>query len=249
MTFGERLTHLREGYGYKTRKKFAEKLGIPETTLRNYETDTREPGHTFLKKISDFFDVSVDYLLGLTEEKEKVSSHQLKSSEYEYIKKYRSLDPYGQETVSYILDREATRVASLQEKDRQIKELEKSSNRPSATLRIYTYMRKIASAGKGFYFEDIPTDTIEAPYREDADFIIGVNGDSMEPTFSDGDMVYVQKCQIVNTGDIGIFIFNNECLIKEAGAEGLISHNPKYDLIAGNENILCVGKVLGKVIE
>ena len=109
-------------------------------------------------------------------------------------------------------------------------------------------MQKIASAGKGFYFEDIPTDTIEAPYHENADFIIGVSGDSMEPTYLDGDRVYVQKCQGVNIGEIGIFILNNECLIKEAGENGLISHNPKYALIPGNESILCIGKVLGKVL-
>ena len=66
MTFGERLTQLRKENGYATRKSFAEKLNIPETTLRNYENDDREAGHTFLKQMSDFFDVSCDYLLGLT---------------------------------------------------------------------------------------------------------------------------------------------------------------------------------------
>ena len=69
MTFGERITELREEMGFHTRKSFAEKLGIPETTLRNYETNAREPGHTFLKQISDLFEVSTDYLLGLTNEK------------------------------------------------------------------------------------------------------------------------------------------------------------------------------------
>ena len=52
MTFGERLTELRTSAGYTKRNEFADKLGIPSTTLRNYETDVREPGHTFLKQIS-----------------------------------------------------------------------------------------------------------------------------------------------------------------------------------------------------
>ncbi|MDO4602370.1 MAG: S24 family peptidase, partial [Eubacteriales bacterium] len=114
-------------------------------------------------------------------------------------------------------------------------------------VRLYTYMHKIASAGNGFYFDDIPTDTIEAPYLPGADFIIGVNGDSMEPTYKDGDLVYVEKRQIIETGEIGVFILNNECFIKEAGEDGLISHNKKYGVIPGSENIQCVGKVLGKV--
>ena len=112
----------------------------------------------------------------------------------------------------------------------------------------YMYYQRLASAGTGEYiFDDIPTDTIEAPYMEHADFIIGVNGDSMEPTYYDGDKVYVEKQQIVEIGDIGIFMVNNECFIKEAGREGLISHNKKYNLIPGSEHIICVGKVLGKI--
>ena len=85
MTFGERLTELRVSAGNTKRNDFADKLGIPSTTLRNYETDVREPGHTFLKQISEFFNVSVDYLLGLTNEKEVLNSFRLKTSEYKYI--------------------------------------------------------------------------------------------------------------------------------------------------------------------
>lgn len=171
----------------------------------------------------------------------------ISSSEIELVEKYRSLDPYGQETVNYILERESTRVSALDKKDSRIKELEAINALPPAPRRIYTYLHKIAAAGVGFYFDDIPTDTIEAPYRENADFIVGVNGDSMEPTYSNGDLVYVEKCQIVEPGEIGIFMVNSECFIKEAGRDELISHNPKYKPIPGTEHIICVGRVLGKV--
>ena len=234
MTFGERLTKLRKEHGYTTRNEFADKLGIPSTTLRNYETDVREPGHTFLKQISELFNVSVDYLLCLTDDKEVLKSFRLRESEQIMVEKYRNLDNHGKELVNLVLDKEHERyLASVKEKP--------------AALRIYTYMQKIAAAGNGFYFDDIPTETIEAPYIEGADFIIGVSGDSMEPTYSDGDLVYVEKRQILNTGEIGIFMINNECFIKEVGEDGLLSHNPKYKPIPGTENIHCIGKVLGKV--
>ena len=113
------------------------------------------------------------------------------------------------------------------------------------------YYHELASAGTGEYiFADLPTDTIEVPVNElseKADFVIGVKGDSMEPTFHDGDKVYVEKMQVVEIGDIGIFMVNGECFIKETGENGLISHNPKYDEIPGTETIQCIGKVLGKV--
>ena len=115
MTFGERLTELRISAGYVKRNEFADKLGIPSTTLRNYETDVREPGHTFLKQISEFFNVSVDYLLGLTDEKEILNSFRLKASEYEHIKKYSALDRHGKDMVDTVLNKEYDRCLELQD--------------------------------------------------------------------------------------------------------------------------------------
>ena len=249
MTFGERLTSLRKEHGYATRNDFAEKLGIPSTTLRNYETNVREPGHTFLKQISELFNVSVDYLLCLTDDKEVLNSFRLRSTEQNLIEKYRTLDDLGRSHIDQMMDWETDRVKIKEKHSARIDELEKKLQKSGPVLRIYPYLRKIAAAGNGFYFDDIPTDTIEAPYMEGADFVIGVNGDSMEPVLSDGDLIYVEKRQIVETGDIGIFIVNSQCYVKKAADEGLVSYNQKYPTIPGTEHIICFGKVLGKVPE
>lgn len=66
MTVGDRLKMLRKEAGY-TRVELASKLEMPQTTLRNYENNDREPGHDFLIKIANEFNVTTDYLLGLTE--------------------------------------------------------------------------------------------------------------------------------------------------------------------------------------
>lgn len=218
-----------------------------EKTIYSWESGNSQPTPDALLEMCDAYGIK-DILptFGYNGYKED-GSLKLNIKEQDLIEKYRALDPYGQEAVSYVLGRESARMAALLEKDNRIAELEAALHKPSVPLRIYTYMHKIAAAGTGFYFEDIPTDTIEAPYLENADFIIGVSGDSMEPTYSDGDLVYVEKCQTVETGSIGIFILNKECLIKEAGEHGLLSHNHKYDMIPGSSDIICVGKVLGKV--
>lgn len=240
MDFLEKLNLLMRRDNYN-KNSLSKASGIPYTTIDNwYKRGYDNLQLPTVKKLCSFFDTSLDFWL-----KDEINDpnygkacgFEVSFSEMECIKKYRSLDPYGQETVNYILNRETERV-------RQLRDVQKN---PPAALRIYTYMRKIACAGKGFYFDDIPTDTIEAPYRENADFIIGVSGDSMEPTYSDGDLVYVEKCQIVKTGEIGIFILNGECFIKEAGEHGLKSHNSEYGEIPGSENVICVGRVLGKV--
>lgn len=216
-----------------TQKEVAEKIGRKQQIIGHWETGYSQPDANTLFTLCDIYGTSVDEAFGF--KKENVS---IAKKDINLLNRFHSLDSFGQETVNMILDRELNRTQQL---------TETATKASSATLRIYTYMHKIAAAGNGYYFDDIPTDTIEAPYKEGADFIIGVSGDSMEPTYNDGDLVYVEKSQIINIGDIGIFMLNNECYIKEAGENGLISHNSKYTLIPGNKNIHCIGKVLGKV--
>lgn len=239
LTFGEKIKQARKLKGL-TQKQLAEKIDAKHNSVSDWENNKNKPDPDTIELLCGILELTPNYLLS-------ASPDVFSPSEKLIIKKYRSLDPYGQETVNYILDREYTRTSELNKKDSRIKELETINALPPAPRRIYTYLHKIAAAGVGFYFDDIPTDTIEAPYRENADFIVGVNGDSMEPTYSNGDLVYVEKCQIVEPGEIGIFIVNNECFIKEAGHDELISHNKKYKPIPGTEHIICVGRVLGKV--
>lgn len=114
MNFGERLTELRKEKGF-TRESFADYLELSKYTLRNYEIGTTEPNSGFLKRLSKIFDVSIDYLLCATDEKERILPYQLKTSEYDHIKKYRNLDEHGRITVDYILDREAERTKTIRD--------------------------------------------------------------------------------------------------------------------------------------
>lgn len=247
MTFGERLTQLRKENGYTTRKSFAEKLNIPETTLRNYETDNREAGHTFLKQMSDFFNVSSDYLLGLTNEKEKYSSYQLKNSEYDKIKKYRSLDTHGKEMVDFTLTKEWERSTNEHRKEIIITH----DDYPNPNVRLINYYYRLASAGTGqIVFDMPPTKKIEIPdipAYEKVDYAIAVNGNSMEPVYCDGDMLLIEMSEEIQIGEIGIFLVDNESYVKKLGNRELISLNPEYDNIPLNEGSRCMGRVVNKL--
>ena len=70
VSFGKRLIELRENRNI-SRKELAEIMEVPYTTLRNYETDAREPGHLFLIKLSKYFNVTTDFLLDVEEAKSK----------------------------------------------------------------------------------------------------------------------------------------------------------------------------------
>lgn len=249
MSVGSRIKELRENKNI-SRNELADLLGVTVGAISNYENEVSSPKEPILFKIMEVLKCDANYLFQ-DAIKMPAMNNQVSVDEYKIIKKYRSLDPFGQETVSITLDRECKRVELIKKQQDRITYLEENpivvEKEKDTIVRLYTYMHKIASAGNGFYFDDIPTDTIEAPYLPGADFIIGVNGDSMEPTYSDGDLVYVEKRQIIEVGEIGVFILNNECFIKEAGEKGLVSHNEKYDMIPGSEKIQCIGKVLGKV--
>lgn len=68
LTLGKRLKELREDKDL-SRKELANILGIGYYALAKYETDEREPELSVLKKFTDFFNVSLDYLVGNVETK------------------------------------------------------------------------------------------------------------------------------------------------------------------------------------
>ena len=109
-----------------------------------------------------------------------------------------------------------------------------------------------ASAGTGNFLDSEFAEELlvpESEAAEQADFIISVGGDSMEPTFHDGDKVFVEKCDTVQEGEIGIFVLNGDAYIKELGERCLVSHNEAYKPIkvGSHDSIFCCGKVLGVV--
>ena len=58
-----RLREIRKARGI-SQLKLALDLNMNQNTISRYETGEREPGISDLIKIADYFDVSVDYLIG-----------------------------------------------------------------------------------------------------------------------------------------------------------------------------------------
>jgi len=63
MSFGKRLRVLREEKGI-LQKDLGKVLDLQQRTISNYESDDRFKYGEILIKIADYFDVSIDYLLG-----------------------------------------------------------------------------------------------------------------------------------------------------------------------------------------
>ena len=78
------------------------------------------------------------------------------------------------------------------------------------------------SAGTGNFLDDGRYETVSIPENmlpAGADFGVRVTGDSMEPLYHDGQIVWVHKCAAVHAGEVGIFIYDGEGFIKVYGEQ------------------------------
>lgn len=67
MNFQTRLTNIRRSKGF-TQKQVADGIGISEVGLQNYENGRRKPAFDILISLADFYDVSLDYLVGRSDD-------------------------------------------------------------------------------------------------------------------------------------------------------------------------------------
>ena len=96
MKFSTRLENLIEEYNL-SQKELSTELHIAPSTLNGYLRREREPDYTTLVKLAKYFEVSTDYLLGLTNVRHPyISTEQYNDEEGDLVSMYRSLPPQEQ---------------------------------------------------------------------------------------------------------------------------------------------------------
>ena len=98
------LKHLRKAKGM-TQAEVAHFLQVERTTYGRYETGEREMTYEALKKLAQFYNVSLDYLLG------RISGDcvVLEEEELQLILSFRKLDPRGRGVLFAVLEYEESR--------------------------------------------------------------------------------------------------------------------------------------------
>lgn len=114
-------------------------------------------------------------------------------------------------------------------------------------LRLYTQR---AAAGLGNYLDDNDYETVcftNVPKR--TNIAVKVSGDSMEPEYNDGDIVFVETESVLRNGEIGIFNYDGQGFIKKikTNPARLVSLNKKYEdiLLREEMSFYTIGRVLG----
>lgn len=77
LKYGDRIALLREKRGL-TQEELSNKIGISRAALSHYETNRREPDYETINKIANFFNVTIDYLLGRTDQPQTVLDHDVR---------------------------------------------------------------------------------------------------------------------------------------------------------------------------
>ena len=254
MGIGKRIREARLARSY-TQEELAALLGVTKGAVANYESGVSHPKEAVLYRLFEVLSVDANFLY--QDVPGCCDRPALSPAERSLLENYRRLSDYARETIDYLILRElsapAANSASLQDAGNASVLALPSREREqevlsSSVMYLYPFLQYAASAGTGVYSGDMPEETVEAPYRKGADFIIGVSGASMEPLFQDGDRLYVARVSELQPGDIGIFSKDGSLYVKKAGADRLISLNGDYpDIRPDSGDISVLGRVLGKV--
>lgn len=241
---GDRVRKLRESRNM-TQTELSEILGMKTyTTVSKWEKNENFPKGKDLKKLAEIFNVTSDYLLGLTDDKLKKITTQNEKTEILTI--YNQLEEPRQEKVldfanAQLDEQESSKVASI---------FEKVSNEDY----IIDYVEGLVAAGHGTFQEDnlhmeVKLRAEDVP--ESYDTIAKVAGDSMEPLIEDNDLLFIKVTSQVDINSIGIFQVNGKNFVKKLkrdydGSWYLQSLNSGYEEIhlSENDDIRTIGEVV-----
>lgn len=121
------------------------------------------------------------------------------------------------------------------------------------TLRRLPLYSLAVSAGTGQFLDGENYEMVEVSddVPMEANFAVRIAGDSMEPKFLDGQIIWVQQQQTLMTGQYGIFLYDGCAYLKQLmpgdGTMLLHSLNPQYEDIVISPMLQL--RVLGRVLE
>ena len=100
------LKELRQEFGI-SQQRLAEAIGVSQQSINQYENHHVEPDISVLKRLADYFDTSVDYVIGHTDIRRKIEhteAFHLNQDESELMMKYRTLKPSEKNCISMVID-------------------------------------------------------------------------------------------------------------------------------------------------
>ncbi|MBR2387544.1 MAG: LexA family transcriptional regulator [Clostridia bacterium] len=249
-----------------TNDKLAEITGIPLGTLSKILAGMNDsPKLANIIAISNALDCSIDYLVNGTPQNN--NNFKLDEEEISFVKKFRELDSCGKDIAKFVVEREFTRISEARSVQEDVVASHKKAQNVAKVLDPADVRRKMSevaarrsialfdmpvSAGTGVYLDEESAERINIPDNEKtrcADFALRISGNSMEPKYHNGDIILVERSEIFDVGELGIFVLDGQGYFKQYGGDRLISLNPEFEdiLLKNFSEVVCCGKVVGKL--
>ena len=240
-----------------TNETLADLTGIPASTLAKIMAGVIDvPKFNNVIAIADALKMSYGYLVNGEEGGDQLA---LDETETRLVEDYRALDSHGKAVVETVLRLETDRMAGSRPEtpaetgtQRILPPIQNETQLGKRKIAFYSDLK--ASAGTGQYLSDdvAVADEIWIPdidRTRDADFVVMISGDSMEPKFHNGDYLMVQACDSVEPGELGLFVADGEAYFKLYKGDRFESLNPDYKPIqlAQFTDVRCYGRVIGRL--
>lgn len=254
---------------YKSIAAFTSAIGVPNSTLNSvFKRGISNAGVGTMVKVFTTLGLDLESIQdGHLRPSDIKKAPSLSGEDLKIMRDYNGLDDHGKTMARMVISEEQKRMDAEAEAKAKATETtvapvniipfapkKKTTHQGIVTLEVY---EEPSAAGLGNYVSDAPASHMEQ-YPEEyvpsrTDFGLVVSGQSMEPKYPNGSVVFIQSTQVVEPGEVGIFIFDGQSYIKElqinqeTGAAFLHSLNLDYDdiEIVPNIDFRPQGKVLG----
>ena len=240
MSLGKRIQECREARGI-SQSALAKRLGVPQSTVGNYEAGISFPKEEVLLRLFDSLETDPNTLF---QDSFRSGGRVLSRSEHLLMDQYRGLSPLGKETVRSVAEALCAYRDDL--------EAGKTEQEP----RLIPLYRSPAAAGYAapVFGEDFDYIPVKDDVPQAAGFAVRIQGDSMAPFIGDGSVAYVNRDPL-QAGDVGIFCVDGDMFCKQyykdpAGVVYLFSLNraradaDQVLLPGGGRTLVCFGRVI-----
>ena len=198
-----RLRELMKENGW-TQQTLSDYIGVARSTVGMWVTGRNEPDNNTLNQLAELFSCSVDYLLERTDDPTDYANDDLSDVRQEII------DYFNGDA------RKIRKFLKAEEEDARREAYNQSlpSNvRPISSLHLQRVpLLGEVAAGEPIYSPENLGVYVDSPVEADA--AITVHGDSMEPTYKDGDLVYIKCCPDVPEGTVAVVFLDDEATLK-----------------------------------
>ncbi|CAI3289495.1 LexA family transcriptional regulator [Enterococcus cecorum] len=205
---GNKIKYYREQMGM-TQEDLAKKLKTTRQSISRYENGDRKANQDILFELADIFGISINTFFPRVETKD--------------INEVYNLLNFDNQAIVY---------------DFAKSKLDEQNTISDNVVPFPTTLNldAVVSAGTGEWQDGTLKEEVEYDGTIPAhDYVVRVNGDSMQPLFEDNQIIFIRKTNDVRDGQIIVCTLNNETYVKKIMGNRLVSLNKKYDDIQINE--------------